>query len=75
MSTQPIRRDDDILMELAIFYETEGLKRAVAEEVIQERYNEFKARIQSKGITLEDLAIMVYKKYGKKPYPAEETNG
>ncbi|MFA5311739.1 MAG: hypothetical protein WC375_00305 [Methanomassiliicoccales archaeon] len=69
MNSQDINEQDDkILLELAIFHETMGLKVITSEENIQSRLNEFKKRIANGGVTLEDLAIMVYKKYGDKKY-------
>jgi hypothetical protein len=77
MNPQPIgRRDEEILLELAVFHETEGLKKPTTEEKIDARLNEFKHRIANGGVTLEDLAIMVYKKYGdKNKLTSSDTHG
>ena len=77
MNSQPIgRRDEDILLELAVYYETEGLRKPSTEEKIMERVKEFKNRIANGGVTLEDLAIMVYKTYGdKNKLTSSDTHG
>lgn len=60
-------RTNDLLLELAIFYETRGfIDDDVSNEKIQHCFNEFKQRIAN-GVTMVDLTVMVYQEFGRKP--------